>query len=46
MLDENPDVALVVTEDPRAALAFAAALFYGRQPEVMTAVTGTNGKTT
>ena len=39
------DPALVVTEDPRAALAWAAALFYGRQPEVMVAVTGTNGKT-
>ncbi|HEY9037816.1 MAG TPA: UDP-N-acetylmuramoyl-L-alanyl-D-glutamate--2,6-diaminopimelate ligase [Roseovarius sp.] len=37
--------ALVVTEDPRAALAFAAALWFGAQPEVMVAVTGTNGKT-
>ncbi|SFI53178.1 UDP-N-acetylmuramoyl-L-alanyl-D-glutamate--2,6-diaminopimelate ligase [Jannaschia pohangensis] len=35
----------VVTEDPRAALAFAAALFAGSQPETMVAVTGTNGKT-
>ncbi len=39
------DAALVVTEDPRAALAFAAALWFGAQPEVMVAVTGTNGKT-
>ncbi len=39
------DVALVVAEDPRAALACAAALWYGGQPEVMVAVTGTNGKT-
>ena len=45
VLDENPDIALVVAEDPRAALAYAAALFYGRQPGVMVAVTGTNGKT-
>ena len=45
VLEEDPDVALVVTEDPRAALAYAAALFYGRQPRVMVAVTGTNGKT-
>jgi UDP-N-acetylmuramoyl-L-alanyl-D-glutamate--2,6-diaminopimelate ligase len=45
VLDDNRDVALVVAEDPRAALAFAAALFYGRQPETMVAVTGTNGKT-
>ncbi|MFZ1512450.1 MAG: UDP-N-acetylmuramoyl-L-alanyl-D-glutamate--2,6-diaminopimelate ligase, partial [Tabrizicola sp.] len=39
------DVALVVVEDPRAALACAAALWFGAQPEVMVAVTGTNGKT-
>ncbi|MCQ0092475.1 UDP-N-acetylmuramoyl-L-alanyl-D-glutamate--2,6-diaminopimelate ligase [Roseovarius sp. M141] len=39
------DAALVVTEDPRAALAFASALWFGQQPEVMVAVTGTNGKT-
>mgnify|MGYP003536639658 FL=1 len=37
--------ALVVAEDPRQALAFAAALWFGRQPETMVAVTGTNGKT-
>lgn len=39
------DVALVVAEDPRAALACAAALWFGAQPEVVVAVTGTNGKT-
>lgn len=39
------DVALVVVEDPAAALAQAAALFFGAQPETMVAVTGTNGKT-
>ena len=38
-------VALVVTEDPRQALAFAAALWFGAQPETVVAVTGTNGKT-
>ena len=37
--------ALVVTEDPRGALAGAAALWWGAQPETMVAVTGTNGKT-
>ncbi len=37
--------ALVVAEDPRQALAFAAALWFGAQPETMVAVTGTNGKT-
>ncbi|WP_371157063.1 UDP-N-acetylmuramoyl-L-alanyl-D-glutamate--2,6-diaminopimelate ligase [Jannaschia sp. 2305UL9-9] len=36
---------VVVVEDPRAALAFAAALMAGAQPECMVAVTGTNGKT-
>lgn len=41
----DTDVALVVAEDPRAALACAAALWFGAQPEVMIAVTGTNGKT-
>lgn len=35
----------VVVEDPRAALAFAAALMAGAQPDCMVAVTGTNGKT-
>ena len=37
--------ALVVAQDPRQALALAAALWFGAQPEVMAAVTGTNGKT-
>ena len=39
------DVALVLAEDPRQALAYAAALWFGRQPETVVAVTGTNGKT-
>ncbi len=39
------DAALVLAEDPRQALAFAAALWYGAQPETVVAVTGTNGKT-
>jgi len=37
--------ALVLAADPRAALAGAAALFFGARPETMVAVTGTNGKT-
>ena len=37
--------ALIVAEDPRAALAAAAALWFGVQPATMVAVTGTNGKT-
>lgn len=39
------EVAVVVVQDARAALAQAAALFWGAQPETMVAVTGTNGKT-
>lgn len=38
-------VAVVVAEDPRATFAHAAALWFGRQPECIVAVTGTNGKT-
>ena len=38
-------VALVIVEDPRAALAYASALWFGAQPEIMVAITGTNGKT-
>lgn len=39
------DCALVVVDNPREALARAAALWFGAQPRVMVAVTGTNGKT-
>ena len=39
------EAALVVADDPREALAYAAALWFGAQPETMVAVTGTNGKT-
>ncbi len=44
VLDES-DIPLVVVEDPREALAFTSALWFETQPEIMTAVTGTNGKT-
>ncbi|SEM53704.1 UDP-N-acetylmuramoylalanyl-D-glutamate--2,6-diaminopimelate ligase [Loktanella fryxellensis] len=37
--------AVVIAEDPRAALAQTASLWFGPHPEVMVAVTGTNGKT-
>jgi UDP-N-acetylmuramoyl-L-alanyl-D-glutamate--2,6-diaminopimelate ligase len=40
-----PDAPLVIAQEPREALARAAALFYGAQPATMVAVTGTNGKT-
>ena len=36
---------IIVSEDPRAELARAAAKWFGGQPEKMVAVTGTNGKT-
>ncbi|MEM1387160.1 MAG: UDP-N-acetylmuramoyl-L-alanyl-D-glutamate--2,6-diaminopimelate ligase [Pseudomonadota bacterium] len=39
------DAALIVAEDPRQTLAFAAALWFGMQPDIVAAVTGTNGKT-
>ncbi|MFC6686772.1 UDP-N-acetylmuramoyl-L-alanyl-D-glutamate--2,6-diaminopimelate ligase [Jhaorihella thermophila] len=42
---ERSEAALVVAQDPRQALAYAAALWFGAQPETMVAVTGTNGKT-
>jgi UDP-N-acetylmuramoyl-L-alanyl-D-glutamate--2,6-diaminopimelate ligase len=44
VLAKSP-AALVLAEDPRQALASAAALWSGRQPETMVAVTGTSGKT-
>lgn len=39
------DAALILAEDPRQTLAFAAALWFARQPAVVVAVTGTSGKT-
>ncbi len=38
------DVPVIKVAEPRLAFAKAAAAFYGKQPEVMVAVTGTNGK--
>lgn len=42
---EGADVAVVISDTPRATLARTAALFFGAQPQTMVAVTGTNGKT-
>ncbi|PZP56721.1 MAG: UDP-N-acetylmuramoyl-L-alanyl-D-glutamate--2,6-diaminopimelate ligase [Micavibrio aeruginosavorus] len=39
------EVVWINDENPRLALAQAAARFYGAQPETIVAVTGTNGKT-
>ena len=43
--DHLNGVAVVLTDDPRAALSRTAALWFGGQPRTMVAVTGTNGKT-
>jgi UDP-N-acetylmuramoyl-L-alanyl-D-glutamate--2,6-diaminopimelate ligase len=40
-----PGVTLITADDPREALARAAALWFSAQPATMVAVTGTNGKT-
>jgi len=45
LIGDEITIPIVHADDPRATLARAAAVFYGRQPEVMVAVTGTNGKT-
>lgn len=45
VIAEHRDVAIVIAEDPRQTLAYAAALWFGAQPDKMIAVTGTNGKT-
>lgn len=42
---DGSDAALVITEDPRQALAYASAIWFAAQPGHMVAVTGTNGKT-
>ena len=42
---EAAEVCLWLSEDPRQALAAAAALWFADQPATMIAVTGTNGKT-
>ncbi|MGG7564797.1 UDP-N-acetylmuramoyl-L-alanyl-D-glutamate--2,6-diaminopimelate ligase [Rhodovulum sp. DZ06] len=39
------DLPLVIVDEPRRALAHAAAAFHGAQPPVIAATTGTNGKT-
>src|SRR6056300_455938 len=44
-LAADQNASLIVVAEPRAALAQAAALWFGAQPDTMVAVTGTNGKT-
>lgn len=42
---DQAGIVLVTDDDPRRRLALIAADYYGAQPETVTAVTGTNGKT-
>ncbi|MGD9739174.1 MAG: UDP-N-acetylmuramoyl-L-alanyl-D-glutamate--2,6-diaminopimelate ligase [Bauldia sp.] len=42
---DDPGIPVVRVDDPRRALALAAARFYPRQPRHLVAVTGTSGKT-
>ncbi|MBN9221229.1 MAG: UDP-N-acetylmuramoyl-L-alanyl-D-glutamate--2,6-diaminopimelate ligase [Mesorhizobium sp.] len=42
---EGLSVPVLAVDDPRLALALAAARYFGRQPQTMVAVTGTSGKT-
>jgi UDP-N-acetylmuramoyl-L-alanyl-D-glutamate--2,6-diaminopimelate ligase len=44
-LGTKADGPVVLARNPRQVFAHAAARFYGRQPELIVAVTGTNGKT-
>lgn len=44
-IDVPENVAVIHDTNPRRALALMAARFHGRQPEMIAAVTGTNGKT-
>lgn len=44
-LDGAKGICVWISEDSRQALAAAAALWFGAQPDTMVAVTGTNGKT-
>ena len=44
-MDAGVNPVVVTSPNVRAALAHMAAAFYGRQPETIAAVTGTNGKT-
>ncbi len=41
----NIGAPIIYVDDPRRTLALAAASFYGSQPDVMVAITGTSGKT-
>ena len=44
-LSKDPSIKLIVVEDPKQIFAHCAAIWFGAQPKILTAVTGTNGKT-
>jgi UDP-N-acetylmuramoyl-L-alanyl-D-glutamate--2,6-diaminopimelate ligase len=44
-IDVPEHIAVIEADQPRLALAKIAARFYGRQPKIIAAVTGTSGKT-
>ena len=41
----TPGISLITADNPRLSLAQMASVFYGKKPETIAAVTGTNGKT-
>ena len=43
--DLNPNICVVIDDNPRRRLALIAARFHHSQPDIVVAVTGTNGKT-
>ncbi len=45
LTDASSSVALLTDDNPRQCLALLAARYFGDQPEIVAAVTGTNGKT-
>ena len=44
-LSKDPSIKLIVVEDPKQIFAHCVAIWFDAQPKILTAVTGTNGKT-
>lgn len=42
---QDSNVSLILAQDPRQTLAYAASLWFENQPATLVAITGTNGKT-
>lgn len=45
LLADGLQIPVIISDEPRAALARCASLWFGAHPETMIAITGTNGKT-